>query len=284
MHDVAVSAVGFIAQQLRPSHPDASLRPRLSAFSLAVGLFVFFSCPRPAAAWESSAYDKLSIGQTTEGETEAILGKPDRSRRPFFSPGTKRWDYFSTTRAGLPGRTIVLDFTDGRLARKGVVPDGVEERRGFVLDFGVGAASAKTTGSRRVNASETAIGFSAGWAPRDRFAILLDVLGCTGSTTEQNVGGLGLRFFPVIPWYVQADYLATTEVVYAPPHSYLVDGRGFSVRTGYELGFSRWGALVPELFLMRTHSWAPEAGSPAGAAADLRSTVWGALIKYAWYP
>jgi hypothetical protein len=87
-----------------------------------------------------------------------------------------------------------------------------------------------------------------------------------------------------MPWYLQADYLLTTEDVYSPSKNYTVSGRGFAVRTGYELSFSRWGALAPELFLMRTHSWAPDSAAPVGTVEDLRSTVWGALVKFVWYP
>jgi hypothetical protein len=246
--------------------------------------------PSRAAAWNPSVADKLSVGGATQ-DAWSLLGRPDHARRLLFHRGVDRWSYESSKLGVLPGESLTLDFVDGKLARKERRPDAVEERKGFVLGFGMGAAAVKTTGTRSLRETSDAGQFDFGWAPSQRLALLIPVTvvmakGAHDSAHSGQVtnGGVGIRLFPVMPWYIEADYGTTKELVRAAPKEYNVAGRGYCLHAGYELGYFRKGAFAPELFYMKTHSNVPDSTAPIGVKEDLRSTVWGVLLKYVWYP
>ncbi|MBI4677691.1 MAG: hypothetical protein HY748_08910 [Elusimicrobia bacterium] len=231
---------------------------------------------------------------TTKSGALAVLGLPHE--RMALNAIDERWVYRPQSRFLHRGKTAFLDFAGNTLAGARLLPDSVEDRKGFVVDFSYGWGGKHGRGYQHYNGSGPNVSFNLGYAPHERAALLLGLTGSRHPGATTDILSIGLRVFPVFPWYVQGSYGAAHDTISfnvmsddpgypcSSGGSLSTGGGAFMFKAGYEFGFRRTWAWAPELFFGHARMSANEVRCRKEISVSQRATFYGLAARIAWYP
>lgn len=243
--------------------------------------------------WNADSISALVVGTTTKQAALLRVGVPHE--RMSVGGLDERWIYRPESRITQLRRTAFLDFAGDVLADARLMPDIVEERKGFVMDFSYGGGVKLGRGRESYTGVNSNTSLDFGWAPHERAAILWDFMSSRRPGGTTSIFGLGLRFFPVVPWYVQGSIgsandkfsFSETGPACSSYGNQSVDGPAFLFKTGREFGFKRTWAWAPEFFAgysRMTGTLQSPCRLAGNASVVQRATFLGLAARIAWYP
>lgn len=232
-------------------------------------------------------------GKTGKEEVRRLVGEPDYSERKGIE---SHWTYYSSQKFRQLAKTVFIDYAGDTVSKVKIQRDGIKERKGFVLGVGYGLGTAKGAGNENYSDSNLGITFDIGYAPTERLAVIysMDSVLSEGKQIfnsvqytylrDSFVSGVSLRLFPLAFWYIQAGYgFLVNETVFSNGKTYEVDGKGYSIHTGYEFALGRNWAMAPDFFYGKLHA-TTLTSETVSFPVNQKTTIKGMVLKFVWYP